>query len=107
MSDVVLVAIIAAFPGAVAAVGALILGLRNRSLLRDTHELVNGQSKSLRRVAKLADRRQGEMAGRAWQRRQGDKPEPGAAAPQGAKIRRKRTTPPTGGTELTGEDHAA
>lgn len=95
MSDVVLVALIAAFPGAVAAIGALVLGLRNRSLLKDTHELVNGQSKSLRSVAKLAARRQGEMAGRAWQRRQGDRPEGGAAAPQTPKLRRKRLAPPT------------
>lgn len=87
MSDVVLVAVIAAFPGALAAIGGLILGLRNRALLRDTHTLVNGQSKSLRRLNRTAALKTGEMRGRAWQRREGDKPEGGAAAPQGPKLR--------------------
>jgi hypothetical protein len=87
VSDVVLVAVIAAFPGVVTAIGTLWLTWRNFRLTKATYGLVNGQSVALRRLNRVAALKTGEMRGREWQRRRGDQPEGGPAGPQGPKLR--------------------
>lgn len=72
MSDTVLLALIAALPGVLAAVLAIVVQLRTTRKVEEVRELVNGLAHEKAKASDLAAHRQGELAGRDYERRRSE-----------------------------------